>query len=225
MEYILSFLPLTVTQNPLPYAFFFLLLFGFSLPICEEIAVALVGVTMHATGTRFILAVGVALVAILIQDTVYFFVARTFGPKIIRHKWVAKLIKPSSIESGEHYFKRRGPIIVFSSRFVVGLRAPVIMGAGFLRMHWPRFMTYDFLAAAIMTPAWLFVGYALGAQFDSDVGSLSKFFAFLGPVAIVGGSVLIYRSVKTDKAKADAETKADADGQAEPEAEVKKEDA
>jgi membrane protein DedA with SNARE-associated domain len=207
LEQILSFLPLTVTQNPLPYAFIFLLFFGFTLPICEEIAVALVGVTMHATNTRFILAVGVALFAILIQDTVYFLIARTFGPKIIRHKWVAKLIKPSSVESGERYFKRRGPIIVFSSRFVVGLRAPVIMGAGFLRMHWPRFMTYDFLAAAIMTPAWLFVGYALGAQFDSDVGSLSKFFAFLGPIAILGASVLIYRSVKADKAKAEAETK------------------
>ena len=94
---------------------------------------------------------------------------------------------------------------MFSSRFVVGLRAPVIMGAGFLRMRWLRFILYDFFAAAIMTPAWLLVGFALGAQFDSRVGLLTKFFAFLGPVAVVAGAFIIYRSVKADKAKANAE--------------------
>lgn len=185
--------------------FCFLLLFGFTLPISEEIAVALVGVTMRATGINFFLAASVALMAILIQDTCYFAFARVFGPKIIRHKLFAKFIKPQSIVSGERYFHRRGPFIIFSTRFVVGLRAPVIMSAGFLRMHWPRFILYDFLAAAIMTPAWLLAGYALGAQFDDSVGSLSKFFAFLAPVAIVAGAFLIYRSVKADKARSDAE--------------------
>ena len=207
MNALISVLPPFVTQNPLPYSFFFLLLFGFTLPICEEIAVALVGVTMHATETSFLSAIGVALTAILIQDTAYFLIARLFGPRIIRHKWLSKVLKPKHVDDGERYFLRRGPFIVFSSRFVVGLRAPVIMGAGFLRMPWHRFILYDFLAAAIMTPAWLFVGFALGAQFDSRVGMLTKFFAFLGPVAIVAGAFFIYRSVKADKAKADAEEK------------------
>ena len=205
MNALFSVLPNFVTQNPLPYAFFFLLLFGFTLPISEEIAVALVGVTMHATRTAFSLAVAVALVAILIQDAAYFFIARVFGPKIIRHKLLAKLIKPKSIDGGERYFLRRGPFIVFSSRFVVGLRAPVIMGAGFLKMRLGRFILYDFLAAAIMTPAWLLVGYSLGAQFDSRVGLLTKVFAIIAPLAIIAGAFLIYRSVKADKAKADVE--------------------
>jgi membrane protein DedA with SNARE-associated domain len=164
---------------------------------------------MRATDTSFLLAAAVALIAILIQDTGYFAIARIFGPKIIRHKLFAKFIKPRSIVSGERYFHRRGPFIVFSSRFVVGLRAPVIMSAGFLRMHWPRFIRYDFLAAVIMTPAWMLVGYALGAQFDDSVGSLSKFFAFLAPVAVIAGAFLIYRSVKADKARSDSESCAD----------------
>ncbi len=210
MNSLLSVLPGFVTQNPLPYAFFFLLLFGFMLPICEEIAVALVGVTMHATDTSFLLAVAVALTSILIQDTGYFMIARVFGPKIIRHKLFARFIKPKSIDDGERYFLRRGHFIVFSTRFVVGLRAPVIMGAGFLRMPWSRFMLYDFFAASIMTPAWLFVGFMLGAQFDKEVGLLTKIFTFVGPVAIVVGAILIYRSVKADKAKVDAEAKAEA---------------
>lgn len=205
MNALINLLPGFVTQHPLPYAFFFLLLFGFTLPICEEIAVGLVGVTMHATGISFLLAVAVALTAILIQDAAYFFIARAFGPRLIRQKLVARFIKPRSVDEGERYFLRRGPFIVFSSRFVVGLRAPVIMGAGFLRMRLPRFMLYDFLAAAIMTPAWLFVGFSLGAQFDSDVGTLTKIFSVVAPIAIIVGAFLIYKSVKADKAKIDAE--------------------
>ena len=217
MDSLFSILPTFVTQNPIPFTFFFLLLFGFTLPICEEIAVALVGVTLRATSTNFFLAAGVALLAILIQDSCYFLIARIFGPKIIRHKLFARFIKPRSILSGERYFHRRGPFIVFTSRFVVGLRAPVIMSAGFLRMRWPRFMFYDFLAATIMTPAWMLVGFSLGTQFDKDVGSFSKFFAFLAPVAIIAGAFLIYRNVRADKAKSDAE--AVAEGPAENECE------
>ncbi len=205
MNALVSVLPSFITEHPLPYAFFFLLLFGFTLPICEEIAVALVGVTMHATETSFPLAIAVALTAILIQDTAYFFIARVFGPKIIRHKLLARFIKPKSIDDGERYFLRRGPFIVFSSRFVVGLRAPVIMGAGFLRMRLSRFILYDFFAAVIMTPAWLLVGFSLGAQFDSRVGLLTKFFAVVAPLAIIAGAILIYKSVSADKAKVDAE--------------------
>ena len=215
MDTIVSILPAFITQNPLPFAFCFLILFGFTLPICEEIAVALVGVTMRATDTPFIPVACVALLAILIQDACYFFIARVFGPKIIRHKLFAKFIKPASIESGERYFKRRGPFIVFSTRFVVGLRAPVIMSAGFLRMRWMQFTLYDFLAAMIMTPAWLLVGFALGAQFDSNVGNLTKFFAFLAPVAIVVGAFLIYRNVKADKARVEAEAKSELDAKSE----------
>jgi membrane protein DedA with SNARE-associated domain len=202
---LISLLPGAVTQHPLPYSFIFLFVFGFTLPICEEIAVALVGVTARATGTPFPLVVAVALAAILLQDTGYFLIARLFGPRLIRHKLLSRIFKPASVEEGELYFSRRGPFIVFSSRFVVGLRAPVIFGAGLLRMKWPRFMLYDSLAAAIMTPAWLLVGFALGAQFDSDVGALTKFFSILAPIAIIAGAFFIHRSVKADKAKADAE--------------------
>jgi membrane protein DedA with SNARE-associated domain len=205
LDRIIAILPAIVSQNPLPFAFCFLLLFGFVLPISEEIAVALVGVTAHATGTKFVYAALVAMAAILLQDAAYFVIARLFGPRIIRHRLLSKIVTDRSIESGERYFKRRGPVIVFTTRFVVGIRAPVILSAGFLRMPWLRFTLYDTLAAAVMTPAWLYVGWALGSQFGGNVGLLSKVFSVLAPAAIILGAVLIYRSVKADKAKVEEE--------------------
>jgi hypothetical protein len=55
-----------------------------------------------------------------------------------------------------------------------------------------------------MTPAWLFVGFMLGAQFDRKVGHLMKLFGIVGPVAVLAGAVLIYRGVKADKARTEA---------------------
>jgi len=107
LDKLLSILPSFVTHAPLLFSFCFLILFGFTLPICEEIAVALVGVTMRATNTGFLPMACDALLAILIQDACYFFIARVFGPKLLRHKLFAKFIKSSSIESGARYFKRR----------------------------------------------------------------------------------------------------------------------
>ena len=117
-----------------------------------------------------------------------------------------RVIKPEKVLAGEQYFQRRGPRIVFISRFVVGLRAPVILGAGLLRMRWTQFIVYDGMAILIAIPAWLAVGFALGAQLDAEVGILGKIFAVLGPIAIILGSILVYRSVKADKAKAADET-------------------
>jgi membrane protein DedA with SNARE-associated domain len=203
MSGLLSLLPGFVARDPLPYVFLFLLCFGFATPLCEELAVALVGATVKATGAPPLLALAAALAAVLLQDTAFFILARLFGAKVLRHRLIAKLIKPKAIEDGERYFLRRGPFVVFASRFVVGLRSAVILGAGFLKMPWPRFALYDFCAAAIMVPAWLFVGFALGSQFDAKADLLAKAFGLLAPVAVVAG-VLVLRSVRADKARADA---------------------
>ena len=205
---IATFLPDFIARSPLPYAFLFLVVFGFTTPLCEELAVAFVGATLKTAGTNFVIAVIVALAALLIQDTVIFLTARAFGARLsvrlLRHRLLARLVNPKALEEGERYFLQRGPSVVFYSRFIVGLRSAVIIGAGLLKLPWPRFVLRDSLAAAITTPAWLFVGFSLGSQLDGKAGGISKALAIAGPIAIVAGAFLIFRSVKADKAKADA---------------------
>jgi membrane protein DedA with SNARE-associated domain len=201
----MALLPQFVTQNPLLCGFLILLLYGFILPVTDEMAVALVGAMMRVTGTPFLPALAVAIVALLLQDTAWFMLARLFGGRILRNKLLGRIFKSKIIEEGGRYLLRRGPSLVFSSRFVVGIRSATIIGAGIFGMRWSRFALHDSLAVMIMTPAWLFVGFSLGSQFDAKVGQFTRFFAILGPVAIVVGAFLIYRSVKADKARFDAE--------------------
>lgn len=202
MNSIAHVLPSFIQQNPHLFCFIFLFLFAFTLPICEEIAVALVGVTTRALGTDFVSIAIVAIAALLIQDYALFLIARTFGPRIMRHRFVARFFKPDKVVAAERYFRRRGPVIILGSRFVVGLRISAILGSGFLRMSWSKFLLFDSIAASMMTPAWLFVGYSLGAQFDQNAGPITRILAIIGPVAVLFAAFLVYRGVKADAAAA-----------------------
>jgi membrane protein DedA with SNARE-associated domain len=201
---LLEMLPPFISHYPLPCAFAFLLVFGFTTPICEEIALALVGATIRATGTSLLTAIALALVALLLQDSAGFHIGRAFGARIIRHRFLARLFKPRGIEAAERYLAQRGSVVVFASRFVVGMRAAAIYGSGLLGMRWRSFILYDSLAAAIMVPAWLLAGYALGARLDSEAGRLSALLGIVAPAAALIGAILVFRGVRADRVRAEA---------------------
>ncbi|HET7838813.1 MAG TPA: DedA family protein [Rectinemataceae bacterium] len=205
MSQILAFFGPIVADHTYLAFFVFLLVFGFTLPISEEIALALVGVAARSQDLILPECLVPALPALLLADLLYYTIARLIGPRLLRMKLFIRFMKPERVCEGERYFQRRGQRIVFFCRFVIGLRAPAILSAGFLRMPLKRFIAFDGLALLIATPIWLAFGYALGAQLDSQVGTLGKIIAFVGPLAIVAGTVLVYRSVKADRARAEAE--------------------
>jgi membrane protein DedA with SNARE-associated domain len=196
-----AFLQPFLTDHAALSFFAFLLLFGFTLPISEEIALALVGMAARASAMNIFMAVAVACPALMLADFGYYMLAKAIGPKLLRSRLFARLVRPESVLQGEHYFEKRGTRILFACRFVVGLRAPAIVAAGLLRMKFKRFIAYDTAAILISTPVWLAVGYAFGAQFDSKVGIIEKIFAYCAPVAVLVGAVLVYRSVKRDREK------------------------
>jgi membrane protein DedA with SNARE-associated domain len=201
---IAQLLPDFVKQDPLIFFFAFLFLFAFTVPVCQEIAVSFVGMSARALKVGFASVASVSLVALLIQDSALFALAWMLGPRLTRRGPFARLLKPERIAAAQRYFRRRGPIIILGSRLVMGLRVWSILGSGLLRVRWSKFFLYDGIGAAIVTPAWLFVGYALGSQFDRDAGNLTKVFTIVG-LAVVGvASVLVYRGVKADAANSAA---------------------
>ena len=201
MTRILSFFGPIVESHPLLSVFVFLLAFGFMLPISEEIALALSGVFIRSTEVNFLSAWGVGVLALAIADLIYFGVARYFGPRLLRFRLFRKFVNEEKVLAGERYFMRRGPWIVFACRFVVGLRMSGILAAGLLRMKARKFVSYDGLALLLVTPIWLGVGWALGAQFDRETGWISRSIAIITPIAVLIGAALVYKSVRADSAR------------------------
>lgn len=191
--------------DPLFAAFLFLLLFGFTLPIPEEAALVVAGLTLRGAGRPYPGALAVSLLALALADLGYYSIARFFGPRLLRVRFIRGILGAKRIEESERYFARKGPRIVFVCRFVVGLRAAAIMSAGFLRLPLGRFLARDIAALCIGAPLWLAAGYSLGLQFDAGIGALGRILSICGPVAVGVAAIFVYRSVMADRSRSAAE--------------------
>ncbi|HHU37324.1 MAG TPA: DedA family protein [Treponema sp.] len=186
--------------------FFFLLIYSFSLPITEEVALLLVGLLAQARGCNFLVIVLVSYPGIFGSDIVYYVVAKYFGFRLLSSKFFSKLIKPKKVLASEMYFKRRGPRIAFFCRFLVGIRAPIMIAAGILRMPFKTFALYDGLAAVISTFFWLFAGYYFGSLLEQGLHTLVFIFSVITPLLLIAGFFIINHKISREEKLIDQQT-------------------
>ncbi len=187
--------------DPLLAAFAFLLLFGFTSPIPEELALILAGLSLRAAGRSYLEALSIACLALVLADLAYYSLPRFFGPFLARLPFLRRLLSPERMRQSERYFALKGPRMVFVCRFVLGLRAGAIMSAGFLRMPLKRFLAYDASALLIGAALWLGAGFFIGQRIEAGLGLFGEIVAVCAPLALVVAAVLIYRSVMAERSR------------------------
>lgn len=189
-------------MDPLLAAFVFLLLFGFTSPIPEELALVIVGLALRGAGRGYLEILPIALLALALSDIIYYSIARFFGSRLLRIRFLRGILKPERIEASERFFARKGPKIVFACRFVVGLRFAAIVSAGILRMPLKRLLAYDLPALCIGAPAWLGVGYAIAFQLGgADIGIIGTILSVCGPLAVFAAAILVYKKVAAERGR------------------------
>lgn len=84
-------------------------------------------------------------------------------------------IRQKTLDRGEQLFARHGPVTIFFSRFVFGMR--VIAGplAGVLRMPWQAFALFNFLGAITWVTCIAGAGYLFGQHWRSLVRAMERF--------------------------------------------------
>ena len=73
--------------------------------------------------------------AILLGDSIPYWVGRHWGLAALKTRLVAKILHPERFASLERRFAAHGNWVVFSCRFMPGLRIPAYFVAGTLRMN------------------------------------------------------------------------------------------
>jgi membrane protein DedA with SNARE-associated domain len=144
-----------------------LILCGFGLPVPEDISLVAGGVisALGNTNEHIMFAVGMA--GVLIGDAVVFTAGLTFGEKILRNRFVARIITPDRYDTVQRQFEKYGKWVVFMARFMPGLRTPIFLTAGVSkRVSFLRFFITDFLAAFISVPVWVYLGFYGASNFD-----------------------------------------------------------
>ena len=141
-----------------------LLLFlgGLGLPIPEDPVLVAAGYVAFDGYTNLYLTIPVAIFGALIGDLTVYFIGRHFGEGFIKLKYIRPVFSKKRLVRIRDYFKKHGAKTIFFARFIVGLRNPVYLVAGTLKIKLSRFIFVDSLGALISVPIFVCFGFIFG---------------------------------------------------------------
>lgn len=130
--------------------FLALLASGFGFPIPEELPVITAGILVghEDTTLRWWIMLPVCILGVVISDGLLYGVGRLWGTKLLDLGWVQRNIVPpdkrAEIEKNLH---DRGIAVLLGARLLPGIRTPIFIMAGILRVPFTRFLLADGLYA------------------------------------------------------------------------------
>lgn len=163
------------------YALIFgvLLACGFGLPIPEDITLIAAGIL---AGTGKISVFGAYIVGfggVLIGDSILFGIGRKYGRKAFTWPVFRKIFTPKVIAKAEEKIQANAKKICFIARFLPGLRAPIYLTAGVMRVPPTTFIIQDGFAALISVPVWIYLGQWAGSNMELAIQKAKEFHIYL----------------------------------------------
>lgn len=149
---------------------------GMGLPLPEEIVLIAGGYVCHQVPDRA--SVPWMMVwcggAILLGDAIPFVLGRIFGTRLLRLRYLRMLVTRRRLAKFDHWFRRRGDLVIFIARFLAGIRVVAFFTAGTMRMPWRRFLLLDGLGIVILAPPLIWLGYSGGEFIDSVIETVQR---------------------------------------------------
>lgn len=173
---------------------------GLGLPIPEDITLFAAGFLAYMGQISLTGAILVGLLGVLVGDTFMYLIGRKFGRRVFEWPVFRRLFSEDRIRKAEAKINRNARIICFTARFAPGLRAPVYVTSGILRVPFPLFISMDGLAALISVPVWVLLAYYLGDKVEMllRIAKNTKIGIILILIALVG--LFVYRWIRKRRA-------------------------
>ncbi len=182
----------------------FLVLTGCGLPIPEEVPIVLAGALSSGPDPHLNpwLAFAACLLGCLIGDSVMYWIGYFGGHGLGRaHPFFAKLIHAEREHRFETVVERHGFKFLLTARFMVGVRAPVYLAAGVVRMPFRRFLLIDLVAATLVVSLFFGLAHLFGRRVTEWIRNAGL--TFTGVViiaAMIVGLVFWRRHRRVDRA-------------------------
>lgn len=180
--------------GPTPYFLIvgILMACGLGLPIPEDITLIAAGVLCYYGMTNLGTMIGVALIGVMLGDSIIFYLGHHFGRRLTKKWFFHKLLPDDRLAAVQKKFHKRGNKLIFAARFMPGLRAPIFFSAGTLHLPARVFWFYDGLAAMISVPSIIGAVYYFGDQVDRILREVrrvehSVLFVIVGIVLVMFG--------------------------------------
>lgn len=137
---------------------------------------------------------GVALLACLAGDSLWFWAGRRLGRRVMKLLCRISLSPDSCVRTSSVRLQRRGAALLTVAKFVPGLStvAPPLAGAG--GVSWPAFLCFDALGALLWAGTALALGYAFAEQIEWLLGVTGRVGTVLA--VLVAAALLAYIALK-----------------------------
>jgi membrane protein DedA with SNARE-associated domain len=184
-------------------AFLALILGGIGLPpIPEEGVVVAAGAWVASTTPEYVpynwIILPVCIAGILVSDALLYSIGRFWGTRMLQHRWMARILTPDKLRQIQHNFHHYGIKILLVVRWIPGIRSPLFLTAGTMRLPFVRFIVADAVAAACGHALLFFLSYLFTDQFrllfdlfENDLKRLRPLLIIL-PILAVGLYLLIH---------------------------------
>lgn len=151
-----------------------LLLCGFGLPIPEDVTLIAGGLMAYYGKADVFVMIAVGLAGVMLGDGTMFQIGKRFGYRVFEWKWMAKIMHAERLETVKDKLQNHGNKVIFSARFMPGLRSLVFLSSGALGIPFRVFLLFDGMAALISVPAIVYSCYFFGNQINNAVGIIKN---------------------------------------------------
>ena len=164
--------------RPAPLMGFALILTLFLLALAtlasEDLACIAAGLLV-ARGSLSLVAASTACgLGIFFGDLALYFAGR-FGRRGFHRAPLRWIVNPKDLERSQHWFARRGALVILLSRFLPGTRLPTYVAAGVLRMPVLWFSINLLIPVALWTPFLVGLSSLLGESLFAAFGSFQRY--------------------------------------------------
>jgi membrane protein DedA with SNARE-associated domain len=189
----------TVLNDVLPYLYVGvpIVLTGMGLPVPEELFVIGAGVASHNRALEPWAALITCITAAIIGDCFMYAIGYRGHAWLRNHPRFARLFKPRAEKKMERKIRQHGLKALFIARFLVGVRSPVYVAAGILRVPFRDFIVCDLISASVVVSFFFGLSY-LFAEHITNLWSRIRKAEIALTVSIVAGviGVIIYFYVR-----------------------------
>jgi membrane protein DedA with SNARE-associated domain len=138
------------------------------IPLPSEVIMPFAGYLVSIGRFSLIGAATMGALGCNVGSTIAYFVAAKGGRKAVERWGAYVLVSAAELDRAEHFFARYGAITVFVGRLLPVVRTFIAFPAGLARMPMGKFQIYTFLGSWPWCFGLAYVGYVLGARWNSD---------------------------------------------------------
>lgn len=175
-------------------------------PVPEELPVFAAGVLCGHSDSQFAddpanpdrlrwwVMLPLVIVGAVLGDVVLYTIGRVWGHKLLDLKWVQRrIVPPEKRAKIEKSFAERGVMVLLGVRLLPGVRGPVFLIAGMVRLPLWQFLLADFIYAIPIVNVMFWTAYWLTDQVLVLVAEVEKYRSLIASHVLAGvAGALIY---------------------------------